>query len=119
MKILREKISCEHARSLPVLKVCQHRFSTCFELHTVGAVGLCAAQKVQEGLCRHSMTNGFGKLPFGGAGGSHKAMVLVCSPIGLSPLHIPTLCGSERVLVVSTELLDDLSCFFVGAGGGG
>ena len=39
-------------------------------------------------------------------------MGLVCvpltAPIGLSPLHIPTLCGSERVLVVST---DDLSCF--------
>ena len=40
--------------------------------------------------------------------------VLVClpltAPIGLSPLHIPTLCGSESVLVVSTEPLDDLSC---------
>ena len=37
-------------------------------------------------------------------------MVLVClplaAPIGLSPLHILTLCGSERVLVVSTEPLD-------------
>ena len=34
-------------------------------------------------------------------------MVLVClpsaAPTGLSPLHIPTLRGSERVLVVSTE----------------
>ena len=41
-------------------------------------------------------------------------MVLVClplaAPIGLSPLLILTLCGSERVLVVSTEPLDDLSC---------
>ena len=41
-------------------------------------------------------------------------MVLVCLPlaalIGLSLLHIPTLCGSERVLVVSMEPLDDLSC---------
>ena len=40
-------------------------------------------------------------------------MVLVClplaTPIGLSPLHSPTLCGSERVLVVSTEPPDDLS----------
>ena len=40
--------------------------------------------------------------------------MLVCLrlavPIGLSPLHIPTLCGSERVLLVSTEPLDDLSC---------
>ena len=38
--------------------------------------------------------------------------MLVCLPlaasIGLSPLHILTLCGSERVLVVSTEPLDDL-----------
>ena len=40
-------------------------------------------------------------------------MVLVClplgAPIGLSPLRILTLCGSERVLVVSTEPPDDLS----------
>ena len=43
-----------------------------------------------------------------GGGGWHKAMVLV--PIGLSPLYIPTLCGSERGLVVSTEPLDDLFC---------
>ena len=46
--------------------------------------------------------------------------MLVClplaAPIGLSPLLILTLCGSERVLVVSTEPLDDLSCL---EGGGG
>ena len=40
--------------------------------------------------------------------------MLVClplaAPIGLSPLHILTLCGPERVLVVSTEPPDDLSC---------
>ena len=45
----------------------------------------------------------------------HEAMVLGCLPlavaIGPSPLHIPTLCGSERVLVVSTEPLNALSCF--------
>ena len=50
----------------------------------------------------------------GGGGGWHRAMVLVClplaAPIGLSPLHILTLCGSERVVVVSTEPPDDLSC---------
>ena len=44
----------------------------------------------------------------------HEAMVLVrlplAAPIGLSPVHILTLFGSERVLVVSTEPLDDLSC---------
>ena len=47
-------------------------------------------------------------------GGGDEAMVLVClplaAPIGLSPLLILTLCGSERVLVVSTEPPDDLSC---------
>ena len=40
--------------------------------------------------------------------------MLVCSPlaapIGLSPRLIVTLCGPERVLVVSTEPPDDLSC---------
>ena len=48
----------------------------------------------------------------GGAGGWHKASVFVClplaAPLGLSPLLILTLCGSERVLVVS-----------LGGGGGG
>ena len=46
--------------------------------------------------------------------GWHEAVVLVClpltAPIGLSPLLILTLCGPERVLVVSTEPPDDLSC---------
>ena len=50
----------------------------------------------------------------GGGGGWHKASVLGClplaAPIGLSPLLILTLRGSERVLVVSTEPPDDLSC---------
>ena len=49
-----------------------------------------------------------------GWGGWHKASVLGCLPlgasIGLSPLLILTLRGSERVLVVPTELLDHLSC---------
>ena len=49
-----------------------------------------------------------------GSGGWHKALVLVslplAAPIGLSPLLILTLRGSERVLVVSTEPPDDLSC---------
>ena len=52
------------------------------------------------------------RLP-GGGGGWHKALVLGClplaAPIGLSPLLILTLCGPERVLVVSTEPPDDLS----------
>ena len=49
-----------------------------------------------------------------GGGGWHEVMVLVCwplaAPIGLSPLLSLTLCRSERVLVVSTEPPDDLSC---------
>ena len=54
----------------------------------------------------------------GGSGGWQKAMVLVClplaAPIGLSPSHILTLRGSDRVLVVPTEPPDDLT-----RGGGG
>ena len=56
----------------------------------------------------------------GGGGGWHKASVFSClplaAPIGLPPLLILTLCGSEGVLVVSTEPPDDLSCL---TGGGG
>ena len=52
--------------------------------------------------------------PGGGGGGWHKASVLgwlpLAAPIGLSPLLILTLCGPERVSVVSTEPPDDLSC---------
>ena len=62
----------------------------------------------------------------GGGGGWHKALVFGCLPlavpIGLSPLLILTLCGSESVLVVSTEPPDDLSCLTtpgVGCPGGG
>ena len=56
-----------------------------------------------------------------GGGEWHKASELGCvplaAPIGLSPLHILTLCGAERVLVVSMEPLDDLS-WGLGWGGG-
>ena len=49
-----------------------------------------------------------------GGGGWHKDSVSDClpsaAPIGLSPLLILTLCGPERVLVVSTGPPDDLSC---------
>ena len=45
-------------------------------------------------------------LDTGGGGGWHKVSVSGClplaAPIGLSPLLILTLCGPERVLVVST-----------------
>ena len=55
-----------------------------------------------------------GWLGLGGGGGWHKASVSdyvpLAAPIGLSPLLILTLCGPERVLVVSTEPPDDLSC---------
>ena len=57
----------------------------------------------------------------GGGGGWHKASVSDClplaAPIGLSPLLNLTLCGPKRVLVVSTEPPDDLSCL-TGRGGG-
>ena len=64
---------------------------------------------------------------WGGGGAWHKASVFGClplaAPIGLLPLLIQTLCGPERVLVVSTEPPDDLSCLTtpgspVGGGGG-
>ena len=49
-----------------------------------------------------------------GGGGWHKAAARgdlpLAAPIGPSPLLILTLCGPERVLVVSTEPPDDLSC---------
>ena len=55
-----------------------------------------------------------GALGRGRGGVWHKASVSDClplaAPIGLSPLLILTLCGPERVLVVSTEPPDDLSC---------
>ena len=42
--------------------------------------------------------------------GTRPLYLIVCLWRCLSPLFILTLCGSERVLVVSTEPLDDLSC---------
>ena len=52
----------------------------------------------------------------GGAGGTRPRLGLgsdclpLAAPFGLLPPHILTLRGPERVLVVSTEPLDDLSC---------
>ena len=46
----------------------------------------------------------------GGGGGSAFGWLPLAVPIGLSPLLILTLCRPERVLVVSTEPPDDLSC---------
>ena len=66
-------------------------------------------------------TIGSNRSCWGGGGGWHKVpdCLPLAAPIGLSPLHIPTLCGPERVLIASTEPLDDLSCLTVGWGGGG
>ena len=71
---------------------------------------------VHGGKCKNTRSPCLDKpvLGPGGGGGWQKASVSYClplvAPIGLSPLLIPTLCGPERVLVVSTEPLDDLSC---------
>ena len=60
--------------------------------------------------------NASGKIAFSWGRGEvwHKASASGCLPlavpIGLSPLLILTLCGPERVLVMSTEPPDDLSC---------
>ena len=63
---------------------------------------------------RVDVEKGWAQKGWGGGGGWHKASVSGClplaAPIGLSPLLILTLCGSERVLVVSMEPPDDLSC---------
>ena len=69
----------------------------------MGALEICPPLK--QGLLSGPVTLG---------GGWHKASVSGClplaAPIGLSPLLILTLCGPERVLVVSTEPPDNLSC---------
>ena len=66
-------------------------------------------------VCRTLQPHQYRDAPPMGGGGWHKASVSNClplaAPIGLSPLLLLTLCGSERVLVVSTEPL--------GGGGGG
>ena len=68
---------------------------------------------VRRGVCPPARSAGLAR-GRGGGGVGHKASVSGClplaAPIGLSPLLILTLCGPERVLVVSTEPPDDLSC---------
>ena len=60
----------------------------------------------EQGCCFAVLVGWGGGGKHGGVGGWHKASVFGCLPlavpIGLSPLLILTLCGSERVLVVST-----------------
>ena len=70
-----------------------------------------------EGSDGHSPSHGHTRglcLVFGlrdvGGGPRYLGSLPLAVPIGLSPLRILTLCGPERVLVVSTEPLDDLSC---------
>ena len=46
----------------------------------------------------------------GGVGTRPRYCLPLAAPIGLSPLLLLTLCRSERVLFVSTEPPDDLSC---------
>ena len=79
------------------------RRASCFTLHPCALLHILKHSFASRPLLRDT-----------GGGGWHEAMVLVClplaAPIGLSPLHIPTHCGSKRVLVVSTEPLDELSC---------
>ena len=76
--------TCDQSRNIPSDRCCQGVPNKCTHQHTRGGRGW------------------------------HKASVSDClplaAPIGLSPLLILTLCGPERVLVVSTEPLDDLSC---------
>ena len=64
--------------------------------------------------CGPDLLNILGILKGAGGGGLAQGLVSDClplaAPIGLSPLLILTLCGPERVLVVSTEPPDDLSC---------
>ena len=78
---------CERVRLVRVQMVPRHR----------------ARPRGGGGLTQHSI-----------GGVWHKASVSDClplaAPIGLSPLLILTLCGAERVLVVSTEPPDELSC---------
>ena len=76
----------------------------------------CCTQNVGFWQLRRNLADSLGPSPTPGGrgGGWHKASVSDCvplaAPIGLSPLLILTLCGPERVLVVSTEPPDDLSC---------
>ena len=65
--------------------------------HGVAVVG-------QAGVGTRGRGGGVGTRP------RYSVVCLLAAPIGLSPLLILTLCGSERVLVVSTEPPDDLSC---------
>ena len=57
---------------------------------------------------RHLVTTVFPEV--GNDKGGGVLCLPLAAPIGLSPLHMPTLCGPERGLVVSTGPPDGLSC---------
>ena len=70
----------------------------------------CSVEVPQLALSRSCSLFPFPSLPTLPFSLSFSVRVRLWAGVGLSPLHILTLCGSERVLVVSTEPLDDLSC---------
>ena len=81
--------------------------------------GACHASPSEAALPR-PFERGSSRVVWGGGGAQGLGIRLVCllaAPIGLSPLLILTLCGPERVLVVSTEPPDDLSCLTTPGGG--
>ena len=104
-----------HALRSNVLSSTNHTFVN-QNLRTMGAAtrDLLPARTQPRGVFNRFGSCGCSTV-LGDVGGVwNKASVLGClplaAPIGLSPLLILTLCGSKRVLVVSTEPLDDLSC---------
>ena len=83
--------------------------------HVAGGHGALGPQRVRFPSLQSASTAPATTVRAGGGGGGwHKASVSDClplaAPIGLSSLLILSLCGPERVLVVSMEPLDDLSC---------
>ena len=96
-------------------------------MQTVREMCVKEHESESKGALKNSVIEAFMRLgnvgASGGGGGAwHKASVSDClplaAPIGLSPLLILTLCGPERVLVVSTEPPDDLSCLTTSGRGG-
>ena len=83
-----------------------------------GLQSICTATARPQGARKRQTTD-----EGGGAVGTRPQYSVVCllaAPIGPSPLLIVTLCGPERVWVVSTEPPDDLSCLTTpGVGGPG
>ena len=135
----RGEVRVQNRRSIPSPRTCLRRsLQRTVRVHDLalhGAVGVgIQAERVclvLPGVCTCSRSEGGSYIcgwvgwlsihwvcasctSFGGGGVWHKASVFGClplaAPIGLSPLLILTLPGPERVLVVSTEPPDDLSC---------